>query len=204
MEEVANDQGRALELECDKRLDATRTLKNSKADLLKAKEDLKEITRARDSVELGLVSAQKQAKDQARCLLEAKDQLKIAKEQITDLKKKLAEAKGAKNVTKWARDEALRAPRRRLRRRLMTWEWLRPRPFSRLKSLGYAGSTIPRFGMRPLSMLGLRLHPTYERWRMYTTLLPSGKLPPPAPGTSLRRLRLLVLRLLWLQPLLMS
>ena len=194
MEEVANDQGRALELERDKRLDATRTLKNSKADLLKAKEDLKEMTRARDSVELGLVSAQKQAKDQ----------LKIAKEQITDLKKKLAEAKGAKNVTKWARDEALRAPRRRLRRRLMTWEWLRPRPFSRLKSLGYAGSTIPRFGMRPLSMLGLRLHPTYERWRMYTTLLPSGKLPPPAPGTSLRRLRLLVLRLLWLQPLLMS
>ena len=29
--------------------------------------------------------------------------------QITDLKKKLAEAKRAKNVTKWARDEALRA-----------------------------------------------------------------------------------------------
>ena len=33
-----------------------------------------------------------------RHLLEAEDQLKIANEQITDLKKKLAEAKGAKNV----------------------------------------------------------------------------------------------------------
>ena len=31
------------------------------------------------------------------------------KEQITNLKKKLAEAKGAKNITEWARDEALRA-----------------------------------------------------------------------------------------------
>ena len=57
MEEAANDQGKALELKHDKRLDATRTLKNSKADLLKAMEDLKEMTRARDSAELGLASA---------------------------------------------------------------------------------------------------------------------------------------------------
>ena len=35
--------------------------------------------------------------------------MKIAKEQIIDLKKKLAEAKGAKNVTEWARDKTLRA-----------------------------------------------------------------------------------------------
>ena len=80
LEEVANDQGRALELEHDKRLDATQTLKNSEADLLKAREDLKEMTRARDSIESGLVSAQKQAEDQTRCLLEAEDQLKIANE----------------------------------------------------------------------------------------------------------------------------
>ena len=59
MEEVANDQSKALELERDKRLDATRTLKNSEADLLKAREDLKEMTRARDSIESGLASAQK-------------------------------------------------------------------------------------------------------------------------------------------------
>ena len=59
MEEVANDQSKALELERDKRLDATRTLKNSKADLLMAREDLKEMTRAKDSVESGLASAQK-------------------------------------------------------------------------------------------------------------------------------------------------
>ena len=44
-----------------------------------------------------------------RRLLEAEDQLKIAKEQIVDLKKKLAEAEGAKNVVEWARDEALKA-----------------------------------------------------------------------------------------------
>ena len=35
--------------------------------------------------------------------------MKIAKEQINDLKKKLSEADGAKSVAEWARDEALRA-----------------------------------------------------------------------------------------------
>ena len=40
MEEATNDQDKALELECDKRMDATQTFKNSEADLLKA-EDLK-------------------------------------------------------------------------------------------------------------------------------------------------------------------
>ena len=49
-----------------------------------------------------------------------------------------------------------RKPRRRLIRP-------RPRPLSRLKFLGYAGSTVPRFGMRPLNNLGLRLHPTCGR-----------------------------------------
>ena len=80
LEEAANDQGRALELEHNKRLDATRTLKNSEADLLKAREDLKEMTRARDSAKSGLASAQKEAEDQTKRLLEAEDQLKIAKE----------------------------------------------------------------------------------------------------------------------------
>ena len=35
--------------------------------------------------------------------------MKIAKEQITNLKKKLVEAEGVKNVAEWARDKALRA-----------------------------------------------------------------------------------------------
>jgi len=61
-------------------LDATRTLKISEADLLKVREDLKEMTRARDSDELCLASTQKQAESQTRRLLETKDQLKIAKE----------------------------------------------------------------------------------------------------------------------------
>ena len=42
MEEMANDQGKTLDIEHEKRLDATRTLKNSETDLLKAREDLKE------------------------------------------------------------------------------------------------------------------------------------------------------------------
>nr|XP_023898033.1 uncharacterized protein LOC112009911 [Quercus suber] len=49
------------------------------------------------------------AQDQTKRLLDAEDQLKIAKEQIVELKKKMAEAEGAKNVAEWARDEALRA-----------------------------------------------------------------------------------------------
>ena len=57
MEKMANNQGRTLDLECEKRLEATRTLKNSEADLLKVREDLKEVTRARDRAESGLDSA---------------------------------------------------------------------------------------------------------------------------------------------------
>ena len=75
MDEMANGQGRTLDLEREKRLDATRTFKNSEADLLKAMEDLKEVTRARDSTESGLASALKQAEDQTRRLLEAEEQL---------------------------------------------------------------------------------------------------------------------------------
>ena len=75
MEEAANDQSRTLELKRDKRLDATQALKNSEADLVKARKDLKEMTRARDSAESGLASSQKQAEDQTRRLLEAEDQL---------------------------------------------------------------------------------------------------------------------------------
>ena len=57
MEEMANDQGRTLDLEREKRLDATRTLKNFEADLLKVREDLKEETRAKDSAEASLAGA---------------------------------------------------------------------------------------------------------------------------------------------------
>ena len=57
MEEMANDQSKTLDLEREKRLDAARTFKNSEADLLKAREDLKEVIRARDSAESSLTSA---------------------------------------------------------------------------------------------------------------------------------------------------
>ena len=77
---MAYDQGRTLDIEREKRLDATRTLKNSEADLLKARENLKEVTRAKDSAKASLASAQKQAEDQTRRLLEVEKQLQIAKE----------------------------------------------------------------------------------------------------------------------------
>ena len=97
-----------MEIERNKRVEAAQTLKNSEADLMKAREELKEMTRARDSAEAGLVGAQRQAEDQTRCLLKAEEQLKIAKEQIDDLKKKLFEAERVKGIAEWARDEALK------------------------------------------------------------------------------------------------
>ena len=109
LKDGAKEQSKSLELERNKRVDAAWTLKNSKVDLSKAKEELKEMTRARDSAESSLASAQRQAESQTKHLLETEDQLKITKEQIIDLKKKLVEAEGAKNVAEWARDEALRA-----------------------------------------------------------------------------------------------
>ena len=57
MEEMANDQGRTLDLKREKRLDAMRTVKNSEVDLLKAREDLKEVIKVRDSAKSGLASA---------------------------------------------------------------------------------------------------------------------------------------------------
>ena len=65
--------------------------------------------RERDSALAGLDGTQKQAKEQTKCLLEADDQLQIAKGQINDLKKKLTMAENAKGVAEYARDEAVRA-----------------------------------------------------------------------------------------------
>ena len=77
-----------MDNELDKLLDAAQTLKIFEADLVKANEALKEMTRDRDSALAGLKGAQKQAKDQTRLLLEAEDQLRIAKEQIANMKEK--------------------------------------------------------------------------------------------------------------------
>ena len=59
MEEEVKEQSKTAELERNKRIDAARTLKNSEFDLAKAREDLKEATRAKDSAEAGLTGAQK-------------------------------------------------------------------------------------------------------------------------------------------------
>ena len=59
MEEEVKGQSKTAELERSKRIDTARTLKTSETDLAKAREDLKEAARARDSVEASLSGAQK-------------------------------------------------------------------------------------------------------------------------------------------------
>ena len=102
MEKEVKKQSKATEVERTKRIDAARTLKASETNLAKAREDLKEATRARDSAAAGLTSTQKQAEEQKKRLLAAEEQLQIAKEQISDLKKQLIEANNAKGVAKFA------------------------------------------------------------------------------------------------------
>ena len=102
-------QSKAAEDERTKRIDVAWTLKVSETDLAKAREDLKNATRDRDSALAGLTGAQKQAEEQTKRLLDAEDQLQIAKEQISNLKKKLIMAENAKGVAEFARDEAVRA-----------------------------------------------------------------------------------------------
>ena len=75
MEEKVNKQSKAAENERVKRIDAVRTLKTSKDDLVKAKETLKEAIRERDSALAGLDGPQKQAEEQTKRLLETEDQL---------------------------------------------------------------------------------------------------------------------------------
>ena len=63
MKDEVKGQSKAAEDERTKRIDAARTLKASEADLAKAREDLKEATRERDSALAGLIGAQKQAEE---------------------------------------------------------------------------------------------------------------------------------------------
>ncbi|XP_030924898.1 uncharacterized protein LOC115951916 [Quercus lobata] len=111
MEEEVNNQSKAAENELSKRLVAMRTLKAFEDDLAKAKTALTDAIRDRDSALAGLASSQKQAEDQTKRLLEAEDQLRIAKELINDLNKRLITAEHDKGVAEYARDEAMRAKR---------------------------------------------------------------------------------------------
>ena len=109
MEEEVNKQSKTTEGERTKRIEATRTLKISKNNLMKAREELKNVTRDRDSAQVGLKGTQTQAKEQTKRLIVAEEQVQIAKEQISDLKKKLVMADNAKGVAEFARDEVVRA-----------------------------------------------------------------------------------------------
>ena len=109
MEEEVNKQSKVVENERSKRIEATRILKASEDDLAKAKIALTDAIQDRDSASAGLASAQKQAEDQTKRLLEAEDQLRIAKELINDLNKRLITVEHDKGVAEYARDEAMRA-----------------------------------------------------------------------------------------------
>nr|XP_023874730.1 uncharacterized protein LOC111987264 [Quercus suber] len=80
LEEEVDNQGKALDQERDKYLNATNTLKKSEADLNKT-----------------------------GYLRDVEGQLHVAKEKIADLKQKLAEAVRARGIVEYARDETLRA-----------------------------------------------------------------------------------------------
>ena len=73
MEEEVKGQSKAAEVECTKCIDAARTLETSETNLAKAREDLKEVARARDSAAAGLTGAQKQAEEQIKRLLTTED-----------------------------------------------------------------------------------------------------------------------------------
>ena len=106
-----NNKSKVAEDERSKRLMAARTLQASEEDLAKAKAALTDAIRERDNASAGLASAQKQAEDQTKRLLEAEDQLRITKELIEDLNKRLVAAEHDKGVAEYARDEAIRAKR---------------------------------------------------------------------------------------------
>nr|POE64063.1 hypothetical protein CFP56_08436 [Quercus suber] len=57
LEEAVKDQGKALDAEREKRIEAARILKISEADLATAWEELKAMTRARDSAVSGFAGA---------------------------------------------------------------------------------------------------------------------------------------------------
>ena len=59
MEDEAKGQSKSVELERTKHIEAAQTFKNFEADLTKARKDLKEMTKLRDSAEAGLAGAQK-------------------------------------------------------------------------------------------------------------------------------------------------
>ncbi|XP_065630948.1 uncharacterized protein LOC136068150 [Quercus suber] len=109
LEAAANDQGKALDLERERRFQATRTLKTSEADLAKAREELKAMTKAQDSAESGLEGAQNQAREQTRRLGEAEEQLRIARKLIAYFQAKVVTAEGAQREAEWAKYEAQRA-----------------------------------------------------------------------------------------------
>ena len=111
--------------------------------------------------------------------------MKIAKEQINDLKKKLSEVDEAKSVAEWARDEALRA-KTEVEFARTEAESSKEKVEEEAYDLGVAETQATLKAQilrvcRPSNRLGLRLHSICGRWRRYTILRPSVRPPLSAP-----------------------
>ena len=145
-------------------------------------------------------------------MLDAEDQLTIAKEQIVDLKKKLAKVEGAKNVAEWARDEALRAKEEVVFARVEA-ERSKEKAEEEAYDLGVAETQatlkvqVPGVCRLYCSQVWneafkqARVEASSYLWKVEHVYypLPLGKLPPPALrlGILRKRLRLLDLELFW-------
>ena len=68
-----NNKSKAAENERTKRITTSKTLQATEDELTKVKADLTATTCERDNVSAGLASAQKQAEDQTKRLLETED-----------------------------------------------------------------------------------------------------------------------------------
>ena len=73
LEDIASSQSQVAGSERTKRSDAVRALNASKADLKKAKDQLEEMKRARDTAESALTAAEKLVLDQTERLLKTED-----------------------------------------------------------------------------------------------------------------------------------
>ena len=145
---------------------AVQTLTISEQDLAETKKKLVAEEQAHKSADLALEGFQKQAEDQRKHLCEANEELQAAWEQVAVLKKHLQETQKLRKQAEKSMEEAERAMAKAEQatneaeqkgyesRVVETEETLRAR------CQWCAAFTAPKLGMKPLTELRLRLHPS--------------------------------------------
>ena len=106
---MLNNCYQQLEDERKKRASTVQTLTISEHNLADARKKLIAEEQACKSADSALEGAQRQAKDQRKCLREANEELKAARDQMEVLKKQLEEAQKLKNQAEKSREEAEKA-----------------------------------------------------------------------------------------------